>query len=76
LAPIGRGIFVNAKTLSEELIVDIGGKNFVKKSIPDTKKLIKEQLEKLEKAREELNGELDKINQDLTKTMVEAQGKN
>ena len=31
MAPIGRGIFVKAKLLSEELIVDVGGKNFVKK---------------------------------------------
>ena len=75
LAPIGRGIFVKTKLISEELIVDIGGKNFVKKSIPDTKKLIEEQIKKLESAREELNTELDKINSELTKVMVEAQGK-
>ena len=36
-APIGRGIFVDAKLNSEELIVDIGRGNLVKKSIPETK---------------------------------------
>ena len=35
-APIGKGIFTKSKLLSEDLIVDIGGKNFVKKSIPET----------------------------------------
>lgn len=37
-APMGRGIFVKAKLISEELSVDIGEGNVVKKSIPDTKK--------------------------------------
>ncbi len=73
LAPIGRGIFVNAKTLSEELTVDVGGKNYVKKSVPDTKKLIQEQIEKLEKVREELNGELERINGELTEVFMESQ---
>ena len=75
LAPIGRGIFVKTKLISEELLVDIGEKNFVKKSIPQTKKLIQEQIKKLEIAQKELNSELDKINSELTKTMIEAQGK-
>ena len=46
LAPIGRGIFVKTKLLSEELTVDVGGKNFVKKSIPEAKKIINEQIKK------------------------------
>ena len=73
MAPIGRGIFVKAMLLSEDLVVDIGGRNFVSKSIPDTQKLIQEQLEKLEQVRDELNGELDNINSDLTKTFMEHQ---
>lgn len=73
LAPIGRGIFTKAKLISEDLIVDIGGKNYVKKSISDTKKLIREQIGKLEKVREELNRELDKINDEITRVMIEHQ---
>jgi len=75
LAQIGRGIFAKTKLLSEELIVDIGGKNFVKKSIPDTKKIIEEQIEKLEDVKKELEGNLEKINDELTKTFMSAQGK-
>ena len=37
-SPIGRGIYAKSKLLSEELLVDIGNKNLVKKSIPETKK--------------------------------------
>ena len=73
LAPIGRGIFTKTKLLSEELIVDIGEKNFVKKSIPDTKKLIKNQILKLEKVRINLNQNLEEIGQELTQIMQEAQ---
>jgi len=40
LSPLGRGIFTKTKLISEDLIVDIGGKNFVKKSIPEAKKII------------------------------------
>ncbi len=73
LAPIGRGIFVNAKLMSEELMVDVGDKNFVKKSISETKKMIEDQVGKLENAKEELNSELEKINEELTKTFIESQ---
>jgi prefoldin alpha subunit len=73
LAPIGRGIYASAKLLSEELLVDIGNKNFVKKSVPETKKILQTQLKKLEKVKEELNGELDKINTELTKVFMEHQ---
>jgi prefoldin alpha subunit len=74
LAPIGRGIFAKAQLLSEELLVDIGNKNFVKKTIPETKGIIQNQIKKLEKLREELNSGLESINQEVTKTFEESQG--
>lgn len=73
LASVGSGIFAKAKLLSEELVVSIGDKNYIKKSIPQTKKLIQEQIIKLEKAKEELNFELDKINDEITGLMREYQ---
>ena len=65
LAPLGRGIFVKAKILSEELTVDIGKKNFVKKSIPETQEIVAIQIEKIEQIKEQLLDELDKINNQL-----------
>ena len=73
LAPIGRGIFVKTKLVSEDLTVDVGGKNFVKKSIPETKELIKSQIKKLEEIKEELNKNLEEINNELTATFMNAQ---
>jgi len=75
LSSIGKGIFDKTKLISEELIVDIGGKNFVKKSIPETQKIVKEQIKKLEEAREELNKASKEINKQLTETMFEYQKK-
>jgi prefoldin alpha subunit len=73
LSPVGRGIYARSKLLSEELLVDIGDKNFVTKSIPETKKILQEQIKKLEKIREELNAELDRINTELTDVFMKSQ---
>ena len=62
LSPLGRGIFTKTKLISEDLVVDIGGKNFVKKSIPDTKNLIGYQLKKLEEVKKGLETEIEKVN--------------
>ncbi len=66
-SPIGKGIFIKAKIQSEELIVDIGEKNFVKKSIPETKKLIEQQIEKLEQVKGELEEGLEKSKEEMEK---------
>ena len=73
MAPIGRGIYVKAKLLSEELVVDVGGKNFVNKDIPETKEMIQGQVKNLEGLKKELESELDKINEELTNTMKDFQ---
>ena len=72
-ASIGKGIFVKAKLLSEELLVDVGGKNLVVKSISDTQKIISKQVKKLEEVKKELEKTMEEINKDLTKTMLEYQ---
>jgi len=74
MAPIGRGIFAKAKLLSEDLIVDVGGKNLIKKTIPETKDILTEQLKKLDAAKKELDIEIEKVNKNLTESIIEAQG--
>lgn len=64
-APIGKGIFMKAKLSEEELLVDIGGKNFVKKSVDETQKIISEQTLKLENIKNELAEELDKVRDEM-----------
>lgn len=67
LAPIGRGIYAKAKLLSENLTVDVGGKNFVRKTVPETQELIKKQSEKLEDVKKELNEHLDNVTKEAEK---------
>ena len=69
MAPIGRGIFVKTKLLSEELTVDVGGKNFVKKSIPGAKKLIDMQIKKLAEVKKELEDNLEMLVKELSDAM-------
>ncbi len=73
LAPVGRGIFIKAKVESEEMIVDVGGRNFVKKSVLDTQETIKKQIEKLKEVQEELNKNLEEVGRDVEKTIGESQ---
>lgn len=73
LAPIGRGIFAKTKLDSEGLLVDVGGKNFVKKTIPETKKIIEEQIKKLDDVKKELNENMEKVGEEMNNVFAEAQ---
>ena len=75
LASIGKGIFAKAKLISDELMVDIGDGNIVKKTVPETKKIIEKQLDKLAEIKEELENNLDMIEQEMTKEIINAQQK-
>ena len=74
-APIGRGIFARAKLISEDLNVDVGGGNFVKKTIPQTKEIISEQIKKLEEVKGELEANLEKFGKEFEKMIREEQEK-
>jgi prefoldin alpha subunit len=74
-APFGKGIFVKAKLISEELNVDVGDGNIIKKSIPETKELIEEQIKKLEQVKGELEANLEELGQEINKMMSEVQGR-
>ena len=60
-SPIGRGIFVKSKILSDNLLVDVGQRNFVKKTVPETQEMIKKQVEKLEEIKKDLDNSLREI---------------
>ena len=64
-APLRKGIFVKAKLISEDLNVDIGDGNLVKKNIPDTKRLVEEQIKKLRSIKIELENNLEEIGKEI-----------
>ena len=54
LANIGKGIYIPAEIKSKELRVEVGNKNFVKKSILETKKIIEGEIEKLNSVKQQI----------------------
>lgn len=76
IAPLGKGIFTKAKIISDKLIVDIGNKNLIKKSVKDTQKLIVEQIGKLIEAKKELNENLETTSKDAEKMIKGFEKKN
>ncbi len=62
-------------SLLKELNVDVGNGNFVKKSIPETKELIEEQIKKLGQIKEELEQNLKQLGEELTKMMDDIQSR-
>ena len=72
-SPIGKGIFIKSKILSEELIVDIGGKNFVKKTISETKKILDEEIKRLKDIKDELESYLKKAYEEVQEIIREVQ---
>lgn len=76
IATLGKGIFTKAKIISDKLIVDIGNKNLVEKSVKDTQKLIAEQIEKLMEAKKELNENLEATSKDAEKIIEGLKEKN
>lgn len=75
LAQVGRGIFVEAELKSDELTVDVGNKKFVKKNVPETKEIIRRQIEKLESVRKDLDDGMEKMNSEVTMAIYDAQKK-
>jgi prefoldin alpha subunit len=73
LAPLGRGVFVKTKLVSEDLSVDVGGKNFVKKSVEETKKIIEGQIKKLEEIKKDLDKNYEEISREITNKIIQAQ---
>ena len=73
LAPIGRGIFAKTKLMSDELIVDVGGKNFVTKSVRETKDIIEEQIGKLSQIKTNLNEKAEEIREEMNFLLNEMQ---
>lgn len=75
MAQIGRGIFIKSKIISKDLLVDVGERNFVKKTIPETQELINEQIEKLKEAGESLNNSVEEVSREAEHLMMGISGK-
>lgn len=62
LVSLSPGIYARAELKNnEDLIVNIGANVVVKKKIPDTKKLIDNQINEIKKIREQMTGDIQKL---------------
>jgi len=73
LASLGKGINIPVDIKDKKLIVEVGKKNFVKKTIPETKNIIKEQLEKLISAKDQILERLDTLHKEIEIMMKEVE---
>ena len=71
LAGIGKGMYVPAEITDKKLIVEVGNKNLVKKSIPDAKKLIDEQLKKLDGVKKQILAKTEELQAQMMMLMQE-----
>lgn len=61
LTSLGKNIFVKTALLSKDLLVNVGAKTIVKKSVGETKKLIEKDIERISELKDNLAGEFQKI---------------
>jgi prefoldin alpha subunit len=73
LANIGKKIFIPVEIKDKNLIIEVGNKKFVKKSIGETKELIEDQLLKLENAKAEITEKLDSLQEEANMLMIQLQ---
>jgi len=65
LVNIGKKIFLPVEIKSRELIVEVGNKNLVNKSVSETKELVEKQIEKLESAKMQIGSRLEELEKDM-----------
>jgi len=74
LANLGRGIFIKSEVKEKELFVNVGSNVVLKKKPQDTIKIIDKQISQLDELKQNLLGEIEKINSKLQELVEEAQG--
>ena len=73
MANLGKRIFIPVDIREKSLIVEVGKGNFVKKSVPDTKKIVDEEGDKLMEAKNQIMGRLDELQNEMNKMIMEFQ---
>ena len=71
LANIGKKIYIPVEIKDKNLIIEVGNKKFVKKSISETKELIEEQIIKLNSARQEITERFEQLQEEAGKLMMD-----
>lgn len=74
LANLGKNIYIPAEITDKTLIVEVGKGNFVKKTIPEANKIIIEQLEKLDQAKNQIDAKINELQTEMMNLIQSMQG--
>ncbi|OGJ16080.1 prefoldin subunit alpha [Candidatus Pacearchaeota archaeon RBG_13_36_9] len=72
-ANIGKNIFVKTEVTDKNLLVDVGNRTFLKKSIPDTLKIVEEQLSKIAEAKGKIIERLQELQEQMQAIVEQAE---
>lgn len=70
LSNLGKGIYLPVNVKEKKLVIEVGNKHFIKKSIPQTKEVIEEQIKKLFIGKTEIMERLNQL-QEQVNTLIE-----
>jgi prefoldin alpha subunit len=76
LSNLGKGIYIPVEIKDKKLIVEVGKKNFVKKTIPQAKEIITDQLKKLITAKAQTMERLEALQTEINGLMEVLQKQN
>ena len=69
---VGKGIYIKGELKNKEMLVDVGHKILVPKTVDEIEKIVGDQVSKFEEIKKEISTNVDHINQELDKVMKEA----
>jgi prefoldin alpha subunit len=72
-AQIGKGIYIKSKLISENLVINVGDNNFVNRTVPEVKELIRSQIKRLKEVELELSNNINSINSEFLSMIQEYQ---
>lgn len=70
-AQIGKGIYIKSKLISEDLIINVGDNNFVNRTVPEVKEIIRIQIKKLKDVEQELSDDINSMNEEFLSMIQE-----
>jgi len=72
-ANLGKSIFIKTEILDKNLLVDVGNRTFVKKTIKETLKVAEEQIDRLLEAKNNILSNMREIQQQTEEVIIEAE---
>ena len=72
-ANLGKNIFIKTEIKDKKLIVEVGNRTFVKKTIPETVEIAEDQLHKLMIGKNQVMNRMQEVQQETEKVILEAQ---